>query len=44
MAELAHTEVQQPGEPGPRRPFVAPVVERLGRLETATLLSVEIPP
>lgn len=48
MAELAHTEVQQSGgssdASGPRRPFVAPAVEHLGRLETSTLLTVVIPP
>ncbi|HEX6369203.1 MAG TPA: hypothetical protein VF006_09740 [Longimicrobium sp.] len=45
MAELAHTEVHQSGsEPdvsGPRRPFVAPAVEHLGRLEVNTLLTIE---
>ena len=48
MAELARTAVQMSGNDpdasGPHRPFVAPTVEHLGRLETSTLLSVVIPP
>lgn len=42
MTELAHTEVQPSGNTdasAPRKPFVAPSVERLGELETTTLLS-----
>lgn len=48
MAELAHTEVRLSGaEPEAsvaRRPFVAPAVEQLGRLEANTLLTIVIPP
>jgi hypothetical protein len=48
MAELAHTEVRlsgtEPDASGSRRPFVAPAVEHLGRLEANTLLTVVIPP
>lgn len=48
MAELAHTEVHssgtRPDASGTRRPFVAPAVEHLGRLETSTLQSIVIPP
>lgn len=47
MAEFSHTEVRSSGEApdtsGPRRPFVAPSVEHLGRLEANTLLTVVIP-
>jgi hypothetical protein len=47
MAELAHSEVQLSGEALeaslPRKPFVAPAVEHLGRLEANTLLTVVIP-
>jgi hypothetical protein len=47
MAELAHNAVQQSGDTLEaavvRRPFVAPAVEPLGRLETTTLLTVVIP-
>ncbi|WP_420126334.1 hypothetical protein [Longimicrobium sp.] len=47
MAELAHNEVQHSGTTldasVARRPFVAPAVEHLGRLETTTLLTVVIP-
>lgn len=43
MADLAHSEVQHSGDAPdtslPRRPFVAPAVEQLGRLETSTLIS-----
>lgn len=47
MAELAHSEVQLSGDASnaslPRKPFVAPAVEHLGRLEANTLLSVVLP-
>ena len=47
MAELAHSEVQQSGDAPdgslPRKPFVAPVVEHVGRLEANTLLSAVFP-
>jgi hypothetical protein len=48
MADLAQTDTQLSGEKpdvsGPRRPFVAPAVEHLGRLETSTLLTGGGPP
>ncbi|HEX5869376.1 MAG TPA: hypothetical protein VFY65_03110 [Longimicrobium sp.] len=48
MSDLAHTEVQLSDTPSdaidPRRPFVAPAVEHLGKLETSTLLSGGGPP
>lgn len=47
MAELAHSEVQLscdgPDASLPRKPFVAPAVEHLGRLEANTLLTAVIP-
>lgn len=47
MAELAHSEVRLSGDAPeaslPRKPFVAPAVEHVGKLETNTLLSVVIP-
>jgi hypothetical protein len=47
MAELAHSEVQlsrnAPDASLPRKPFVAPAVEHLGRLEANTLLTAVIP-
>jgi hypothetical protein len=43
MAEVARAEVQLSGNEtdasAPRKPFVAPAVEQLGRLETSTLVS-----
>jgi hypothetical protein len=47
MAELAHSEVRlsgnEPDASAPRKPFVAPAVEHLGRLEANTLLTIPIP-
>jgi hypothetical protein len=47
MAEITVTDVQQSGEAGaylPRKPFVAPAVEDLGRLQSLTQLQFYIPP
>jgi hypothetical protein len=48
MADPAHFDMKQSGEhsdmSAPRRPFEAPAVEHLGRLETSTLLTIIIPP
>ncbi|HYR06465.1 MAG TPA: hypothetical protein VEQ60_01775 [Longimicrobium sp.] len=47
MAQITVSDVQQSGEAGaclPRKPFVAPAVEDLGRLQSLTQLQFYFPP